>query len=268
MCGQVLRNRSKLSYYAVVVRASTVDKIADIAEDQWGMVTRRQAEQAGVSPATIVRLSRPGSILERVAHGVYRLRGAPVPDLPGLRAAWLQLAPGTPGWQRSAADGIVSHRSAAAVYGIGELPADRHEFTVPTRRQTRRADVRLHVRDLDDAPWIMVRGLPVTRPARIISDLLDDNEDLEAVARIMVEAIDEVYDYPGTIAEALAKHASRFGLAKGDGLALLRSLLDLSGDPHGADWLAEAETHFTRPPTPKSEDRSSPPSRSRIWTRA
>ncbi len=231
-------------------------KLAVAAEEQWGMVTRRQAEQAGVSPATIARLSRPGHALERVAHGVYRLRGAPIPDLPELRAAWLQLAPNTPAWERSAADGIVSHRSAAAAYGIGELPADRHEFTVPTRRQTRRADVRLHVRHLDGPQWITVRGLPVTRSARMVSDLLDDHEDPEAVARIVAEAIEEVYDYPSTIAEALAKHALRFGLAKGDGLALLRSLLDLAGDPRGPDWLAETEADLVRPLAPESESRT------------
>jgi hypothetical protein len=251
-----------------VAPESTIAKLAEVTEEQWGMVTRRQAEQAGVSSATIARLSRRGHALERVAHGVYRLRGAPLPDLPELRAAWLQLAPDIPGWQRSAANGIVSHRSAAAAYGIGELPADRHEFTVPTRRQTRRADVRLHVRDLDEAEWITVRGLPVTRPARIVSDLLDDHEDPEAVARIVVEAIDEVYDYPGTIAEALAKHALRFGLAKGDGVGLLRSLLDLAVDPRGADWLAEAEADLSGAPASQFDDRTSQRSPARARTTA
>jgi hypothetical protein len=34
--------------------------------------------------------------------------------------------------------GVVSHRSAAELYGLGHLTADQHEFTVPSRRQTRR----------------------------------------------------------------------------------------------------------------------------------
>ena len=66
-----------------------------------------------------------------------------MPDLAALRAAWLQLAPGVPAWQRCADQGVVSHRSAAAVFGLGHLPADVHEFTLPARRQSRRGDVRL-----------------------------------------------------------------------------------------------------------------------------
>lgn len=120
--------------------ASTLSKLASVAEEQWGFVTRRQAERAGVSPAALKRLIRQIA-LDRTAPAVYRLAGAPVPDHASLRSAWLQLAPETPVWQRRPDDGIVSHRSAAAVYGIGHLPADVHEFTLPTRRQVRRTDV-------------------------------------------------------------------------------------------------------------------------------
>jgi hypothetical protein len=42
-----------------------------------------------------------------------------------------------------------------------------HDFTLPGRRQSRRTDVRLHQRELEDQEWIDLRGLPVTRPSRI-----------------------------------------------------------------------------------------------------
>ena len=157
-------------------------RIAEIAEEQWGLVTRRQLALAGVPQTTVERLTAPQSTLERVAHGVYHLEGAPTPDHLELRAAWLQLAPEVQAWKRKAAEGVVSHRSAAALYGIGHLPADQHEFTVQHRKQTKRSDVRLHRRRLDDREWIQLRGLPVTRPARIASDLLYDHEDPAAVA--------------------------------------------------------------------------------------
>lgn len=227
-------------------RYSTLNRLAEIAGDQWGLVTRRQAEDTGISRATIARISGPGGILERVAQGVYRLKAAPVPDNLTLRAAWLQLAPDVPAWRRTAAEGVVSHRSAAAAYGIGDLSADRHEFTLPERRQTRRRDVRLHTRDLTDSDWIELRGLPVTLPARIASDLLYDSEDPEAVARIIVEAIRHVYDYPGSFTDALARHAARFGLRKSDGLALLRWFLDLISDPETDQWMKEAQEHVAR----------------------
>lgn len=104
------------------------------------------------------------------------------PEQPGhleLRAAWLQLDPATPAWQRLRSDdtAVVSHRSAAALYGLGDLIADTHEFTVARRVQTRRADVRLYRRPVPRADRDIVDGLPVTRPHRIVADLLTQHED-------------------------------------------------------------------------------------------
>ena len=223
-----------------MARGSTIARLSAIAADQWGLVTRRQAEAAGVPRATLDRLLNEENLVDRVAHGVYRLKVAPAPDHLALRAAWLQLAAEVPAWERRPEQGVVSHRSAAALYVIGDLPADRHEFTLATRRQTRRPDVRLHQRRLEDREWIWLRGLPVTRPARIADDLLRDDEGPDAVAQITADAIRAVYDYPGTFAEALAPHAARFGLRRGDGLALLQWLLDLVGDPETSRWMSEA----------------------------
>ncbi|MGO9875921.1 MAG: type IV toxin-antitoxin system AbiEi family antitoxin domain-containing protein [Acidimicrobiia bacterium] len=236
-----------MRYNAVMVRPSSFQRLAPFAEDQWGFVTRRQTEKAGLAPATIARLAHAGD-LERVAHGVYHLRGAPQPSHADLRAAWLQLAPGVPAWERTPEDGVVSHRSAAALYGIGHLPADVHEFTVPGRRQSRRSDVRLHVRPLEGVKWITLDGLPSTRPSRITSDLLRENEDPEAVAQLIADAIREVYDHPGTFADSLAPYAARFSLRSGDGLALLRWFLGLVGDPETQRWLDEARAHVERRP--------------------
>lgn len=235
------------------MRPSTLSRVARIAEDQWGLVTRRQAELAGVSPATLGRVTRNGDALERVAHGVYRLAGAPLPDHLDLRAAWLQLAPEAPAWERRPDQGVVSHRSSATLYGIGHLPADGHDFTLPKRRQSRRSDVRLHQRHLHDNEWINLRGLPVTRPSRIASDLLYDREDPEAVAHLITDAIRGVHDYPGTFADSLAPHAARFGLRKDDGLGLLHWLLDLVGDADTQRWMDVAREHTGRAAKPGRE---------------
>jgi hypothetical protein len=229
-----------------VPRPSALPRLQEIAQEQWGLLTRQQIENGGIGSTTLERLTSPGGGLERVATGVYRLVGAPIPDHLDLRAAWLQLAPRVPAWERTAEEGVISHRSAASVYGLGHLPADRHEFTLPKRKQSRRPDVRIHVRRLDDREWIGLRGLPVTRPSRIASDLLWDHEDPEAVAQLIADAIRPVYDYPGTFADSLAPHAARFGLRKGDGLALLQWFLELTGDPERDRWMDEARAHVTR----------------------
>jgi hypothetical protein len=132
------------------------------------------------------------------------------------------------------------------VYGLGHLPADCHEFTFPKRKQIRRPDVQIHVRQLKDAEWKHVNGLPVTRPSRIAADLLRDHEDPEAVARVIADGIRRVYDYPGTFADSLAPLAARFGLRKGDGYGLLRWFLDMAGDPESHRWLEEARAHLSR----------------------
>lgn len=232
--------------YSAVMAHQTRSRLAEIAEDQWGLVTRRQAERAGVSPATVQRLSAAGSVLERVAHGVYRLTGAPPPDHIELRAAWLQLAPDVPAWERKSEQGVVSHRSAATLYGLGHLPADRHEFTVASRKQSRRPDVRLHHRKLDSSEWVQLRGLPTTRPSRIAADLLLDREEPEAVAHVVTDAIRGTVEYPGTFVDALAPFAARFGFRRDDGLAFLRWLLDLVGDPQARRWLDEASADDVR----------------------
>src|SRR2546427_3307299 len=79
--------------------AVSLQRLRDVAEDQWGLVTLRQAGEAGVGWRSIARLVDAG-LLERVAHGVYRIRGGPQPDNLGLRAAWLQLDPDRLAWER------------------------------------------------------------------------------------------------------------------------------------------------------------------------
>jgi len=216
--------------------------LREIAADQWGLVTRRQARDAGVPATTLDRLTSPGSILIRVAHGVYRMAGAPEPDHLDLRAAWLQLAPSVPAWQRTTALGVVSHRSAASVYDIGNLPADVHEFTFPARRQTRRADVRVRVRPIKDSDCDRVRGLPLTRPARIASDLFSDREDPEAVAQIIVDALQQRLETPDAFATELTTHASRHGFRFSDGIGFFGWLLSLVPGPDNDRWLDRAHT--------------------------
>jgi hypothetical protein len=113
------------------------------------------------------------------------------------------------------------------------------------------------MRRLDDREWISLQGLPVTRPSRIASDLLWDHEDPEAVAQIVADAIRGVFDYPGTFADSLTPHAARFGLRRGDGIALLRWFLGLVGDPETDRWMEEARAHedgrSSREPAPVTE---------------
>jgi hypothetical protein len=215
--------------------------LTDLAEGQWGLLTAREAKLAGVATSSLDFLHQEG-LLDRVTHGVYRVRGAGEPDHLALRAAWLQLDPARPAWVRleDPSTALVSHSSAASLYGVGDLRADVNEFTLPKRRQTKRSDVRLHRGLVPDSDRILLHGLPTTRAGRMIRDLIADHIDPHQVAQITAEVVDRVFDYPRVIAENIAPHASRFGYRKGDGVALLDHLLTLAEYKDKSEMLAMA----------------------------
>jgi hypothetical protein len=124
--------------------------------------------------------------------------------------------------------------------GLGDLPADRHEFTLPVRRQSRRSDMHLRVRALAADEWSWVRGLPVTMPARIAGDLLDDREDLGSVGQVVADALRSGLERPDTFRRELGRHVVELGRPRQDGLAALRFLLEQSGDPGASGWLRAA----------------------------
>ena len=238
--------------YIAGMKLTAATPLAELVADQWGLVTSRQVTDAGVPTNTWQRLVARGDVLERLAHGVYRFKVSAPTDHLDLRAAWLQLAPGVWAWDRKPEQGVVSHRSAASLFGLGHLPALMHEFTVQGRKQSRRPDVRIHQRRLDPEEVTKSGGLPVTRPAKIASDLLGDKEDPESIGQLVADAIRGGYERPRAFVPQLARHASRFGLRRGDGVQLLRWLLDLVGDPRTSMWMTEArvvtqETDAFRP---------------------
>lgn len=220
---------------------SPLTRIRDVAEGQWGLVTLQQARAAGVAWRSLTRLVETG-LLARVAHGVYRVRGAAEPDHLDLRAAWLQLDPARPAWQRldDPDVAVASHASAASLYGVGDLRADVHEFTLPQRRQTRRPDVRIHRGRLPLERRVLRSGLPTTRAAWVIGQLLTDHVDPDAVAQITRDVLDRALDYPSEVAKAVTPYAQRFGLERGDGPALLDELLRRAGAPNREALITEA----------------------------
>lgn len=202
------------------------------------MFTRQQAEQRGMAWSTLSRMASTGRA-ERVGRGVYRLRGAEPPAQASLRVAWLELAPSVPVWGRSVDHGVVSHRSAATLFGLGDLPADVHEFTLPVRRQTRRDDVRLHRGDV--ATGVVSRGgLLTTDPSRTVVDLLTDGADPVAVSTIVAESLYAGYDRSAAFAHGLSAVAHRYRFSRDDGVGMLGWLLDLSGAADRDRWIAEA----------------------------
>ncbi len=101
---------------------------------------------------------------------------------------------------------------------------------MPGRRQPRRRDVLRRVGGAEDAEVVGLGGLLVTRPARIASDLLVARAAPEEVGQVIAGALRGAFEYRWAFAKLLAPHAARLGLKRGDGLAALHGLLDLSGE--------------------------------------
>lgn len=201
-----------------------------LAETQSGMFTAAQAQQTGARRPQLADLANRG-VIERIQHGVYLLSGAPVDAWMQLRGAWLALAP-----ERTAVDrltdnpeGVVSHRSAAVLLGLGDVDGDRLEITIDVRRRTRNPDVLIHRGTLERGDWTTREGLPVTTALKTTATLADSGLDAGHLATIARDAVLR-HDVALTdLAEALGPAAHRYGHR--DGTQLRDTLLQEAGIP-------------------------------------
>jgi predicted transcriptional regulator of viral defense system len=137
--------------------------IWEIAADQFGYVTMRQAQAAGVSPMAVVMMERRQTLM-RVSHGVYRLTQWSLDPLGEYMEASLWPV-GVPG--------IISHQSALALYEISDVNPAKIHITVPSAYRTRReipAVLRIHKADLPETDVASWEGIPVTSVERSIRD--------------------------------------------------------------------------------------------------
>ena len=207
--------------------------LADLAAEQWGLITTAQAGALGVSAQQVARMASTG-ILERLRHGVYRLAGNPPSSLDDVRAAWLGLDPAITAAERltRSQPEVLSHRSAARLHGLGDLEADVIEFTVAGRKQSRSSDVRFHVDDgLQRSEWTLVDGLPVTTIETTIGQLAAERLDGGHLAGVVRDALVTHHLGIEAITAVLRPFAHHYGAPLGAGAEFLNLLLDQAGIP-------------------------------------
>ena len=191
------------------------DIAAPLAEDQLGLVARRQLIDRGVPGPTVESAVRRRHLLP-IARGVYRLPGAP--STPDVRLLAMVLAVG---------DGaMLSHRSAAWLWDLLPAPT-RHEVSVPRRRCPRAPDVLVHrSSDLHLAIPGSVRGLPVTGVGRTILDCAGDHRiDVE----LLIDAARRVHKISRTLLPATLVAHARSGRP---GIHRLADVLSVDEMPH------------------------------------
>lgn len=204
-----------------------LELLGEYTAEQWGMITARQARLLGVDGVTVHRLKEAG-FLEPVRRGVYAVTSAGASPVRDEQAVWLSLRPDVASWTRPKLDpdgAVISHRSAARLYGLGEFVNDRVELTVPRRRTMRDPTVLIHRAKLTDAEVTVIDGLPTTTPLRTICDLLDEHTDASHIATVIRQAVEAGQVGLDELAERIGPYARRYGVNPFDGTALLEQLL-------------------------------------------
>lgn len=148
--------------------------IAEIAKNQHGVVSLAQMRDAGLSDTTIRRRDKRAR-LHRVHRGVYAVGHSALSPEGRCIAAILALG-GGPAGGGSVLDhwgAAVSHRSAAVHWGL--LPTTDGPVDVLVKGgggRAKRRGIRVHRSNtLLHADLTIRHGIPITKPARTISDL-------------------------------------------------------------------------------------------------
>jgi predicted transcriptional regulator of viral defense system len=167
-----------------------MDELIAIAEENDGLLTSKQARQAGILDSVLVRLAQRGR-LERTARGVYRISHYPQARFSQYREAilWAESSQGPE-------NVALSHETALLVYGISDANPPAVHVTVPKSARLRRAQpkwIKIHRADLQPRDVTLYEGLSVTTIARTVTDILGASGRFDLARQAVAEARKEGY---------------------------------------------------------------------------
>ncbi len=154
------------------------DLLYQIAENQAGYFTARQAREVGFSWERLSNNAKIGKFI-RIAHGIYRLVHFPGSPHEDLFVAWLRTGPKS----------VISHESALAVYELSDAIPSKVHVIVPRTASRRRKDIRLHTNQLRADEITSRAGLPITKVSRTIADVAASGLATELVHQAIHEAL-------------------------------------------------------------------------------
>jgi very-short-patch-repair endonuclease len=189
--------------------------IAELAARQHGVVARRQLLAVGAGEHAI-RYRVAERRLHAIHPGVYAVGHSLLAPRAHCLAAVLACGESA----------VLSHRSAAALWGLRPPPAGLIDVTIPSKGGRRRASVALHVtRSLDSGDVTRCDGIPCTTPARTLVDLA-----CVATSRTLERALEQ-----SLVLRLFDRRALEVALAGASGRrgagTLRRLLADLPDDP-------------------------------------
>lgn len=140
---------------------------ARLAAEEWGVLSLEELRRCGLSPGMVAARAGRGR-LHRLHQGVYAVGHTSVPLEGRFLAAVKACGSGA----------VLSHVSAAALWGILEWDGRHAEVTVKDTTPRVHAGIRIHrTRFLDTKDVQRRRGVPVTSPARTALDLCSQLRD-------------------------------------------------------------------------------------------
>lgn len=155
--------------------------VAEIAAVQDNIVTWEQLIAAGVGRGAIGYRERAG-VIHRLYRGIYLVGHAPPTQAGRARAAVLACG----------VNAVLSHRSAAELWGLLPELEDAVDVTVIARNPGIRPGIRRHrATELPANEIRSIRAIPVTSPARTICDLagVDPHHAEEALEQARVRRL-------------------------------------------------------------------------------
>lgn len=162
-------------------------ELFDLAIEQQGLFTAKQAESVGYIPSNHSYHVKTGNWL-REARGIYRLAQFPKSDDEQkiVYSLWSQTREGD-------VQGVYSHETALSHYELSDTNPSKLDMTVPKsfRRNSKIPKVlRLHYSDLTDDMILRSRGFFVTKPGRTIADVIQCGwVSFDIIRQAVLEAI-------------------------------------------------------------------------------
>lgn len=184
--GMILTERPYAPILRIMPR-TRMDELIAIAEENDGLLTSKQARNAGILDSVLVRLAQRGR-LERTARGVYRITHFPQSRFSQYREAllWAEANRGP-----EEPDAALSHETALALYGFSDANPQLIHITVPKAARLRRARpkwITVHHCDLHPLDVTLHEGLTVTTVARTIRDVLDTTGRIDLARQAVADA--------------------------------------------------------------------------------
>jgi predicted transcriptional regulator of viral defense system len=154
--------------YSVQMPTDRFAELAELAADQYGLFTLKDAHGVGYAQNTIAQMARRGR-LERVSQGVYRIAFLPA----GALGSYMEAALWPVG-----AKGVLSHDTALDLWDVCDVNPSEVHISVPRAHRTQRQVPNgyvIHREDLPEKDIAAIEGIPVVTLALAVEQCAADH---------------------------------------------------------------------------------------------